>query len=78
MQPASEGVKEFAELGTTAAMDKDNSGLDFVLDAFSAPPIEKGKGRSEAKMFLDGNHTRVSRRSLNDGTTGPVGYNDIG
>ena len=67
-------MKEFAELGTTSAMDKDGSGgLEAVLDAFSAPPIEKGKGRSEAKMFLDGNHTRVSRRSLNDGTTGPVG-----
>ena len=59
IQPASEGVKEFAELGTTAAMDKDGSGLKHVLDAFTAPPITRGKGRSEAKMFLDGNHTRV-------------------
>lgn len=65
MQPASEGVKEFAELGTTAAMDKDSAGLteEAVLDAFSAPPITNGRGRSEAKMFLDGNHTRVSQES---------------
>ena len=53
-------MKEFAELGTTAAMDKNSSGLVDVLDAFTAPPIEEGKGRSETKMFLDGNHTRVS------------------
>ena len=60
MQTSSEGVKEFAELGTTAALDKDTSAAGEVLDAFSAPPIGKGKGRSEAKMFIDGNHTRVS------------------
>ena len=62
MQTSSEGVKEFAELGTTAALDKDATVAGNVFDAFSAPPIGKGKGRSEAKMFIDGNHTRVSGR----------------
>ena len=61
-QVSSEGVKEFAELGTTGAMDKDESIVEssHVLDTFAAPPITEGKGRAETKMFLDGAHSRVS------------------
>jgi hypothetical protein len=60
-------VKEFAELGTTEAMDKSvdvGSGGD-VLDGFAATPIMQGKGRADAKMFLDGNHSRVRSKYIN-------------
>ena len=32
----------------------------MILDGFNAPPIEEGVGTSQASLFLDGNHTRVS------------------
>jgi len=67
-ESASLAVKEFAEKGTTEVLDKTqvsaynhDSHDDFVvLDGFSAPPIESGAGSTQASIFLDGNHTRVS------------------
>ena len=64
-------MKQFAEKGATDILDKqkiqningnigENQGVDFVvLDGFNAPPIESGSGRTQASLFLDGNHTRV-------------------
>ena len=33
----------------------------FVLDGFTAPPIQQGVGTSEATIFVDGNHTLVRK-----------------
>lgn len=68
-ESASLAVKEFAEKGATDILDKQktqhvdgsmDSGDFVVLDGFNAPPIEAGVGISQASVFLDGNHTRVS------------------
>ncbi len=62
-QPASESLKQFAETGETDLLDKQSIDLKngaALLDGFTAPPIEQGKGRSKAKLFVDGNHTLVS------------------
>ena len=68
-ETSSEAVKAFAETGDTEALDKQkpekessSSGDDDgpILDGFSAAPIEQGTGRSQAKLFVDGNHTLVS------------------
>lgn len=56
---ASAGVKEFAETADTAELDKEKREREEVIDGFAAPPIEKGSGKSEASLFVDGNHTLV-------------------
>jgi len=70
-ESASLAVKQFAEKGATDILDKqkvqhvngnigENGGDFVVLDGFNAPPIESGAGTTQASIFLDGNHTRVS------------------
>ena len=64
-KPASAAVKEFAETAGTEAVDSignATSANDF-FDSFAAPPVTQGAGASEAKLFVDGNHTRVSDTS---------------
>ena len=75
-ETASSAIQEFAETGGTTTLEKlqkevrpNNvtnattltSGADLVLDGFTAPPIDKGVGISEANIFLDGNHSMVSK-----------------
>ena len=62
---ASAAVKEFAETGQTDSFDreqaeKEDEAAEALFDAFAAPPVEEGAGKSSAKLFVDGNHTRVS------------------
>ncbi|TRY76744.1 hypothetical protein TCAL_08000 [Tigriopus californicus] len=57
-QESSEGLKEFAETGQTDNLDKIED--KAIFDGFNAPPIESGAGQSQAKIFVDGNHTLVS------------------
>ena len=57
---SSESVKEFAETGETVKFDQVGEEEEAkLLDWFTAPPIDKGSGQSEAKLFVDGNHTLV-------------------
>ena len=72
----SEGVREFAETGTTDTLEKEvakdtiekeAAGNNF-LDAILAPPIEQGVGETSTNVFVDTNHTKVSFRSWNFGT----------
>ena len=59
---ANEAVKEFAETGETSTFDKvqaEHQETSRLLDWFTAPPIDQGSGQSEAKLFVDGNHTLV-------------------
>ncbi|EDW60446.2 uncharacterized protein Dvir_GJ21488 [Drosophila virilis] len=83
-QPATAGVKQFAETGKTELLDS-NAGEQqqqqmqaqksstatvagtaptmaerSVFDEFSLPAIQLGAGRSEAKVFVDSNHSLVS------------------
>ncbi|XP_034476579.1 uncharacterized protein LOC117783322 [Drosophila innubila] len=86
-QPATAGVKQFAETGKTELLDS-NAGEQqqqqmqagqkpvstgfatataaataterSVFDEFSMPAIQLGAGRSEAKVFVDSNHSLVS------------------
>lgn len=90
-QPATGGVKQFAETGKTELLDS-NAGEQqqqqmqaqaratsaaaaagagsagsapataerSVFDEFSLPAIQLGAGRSEAKVFVDSNHSLVS------------------
>ncbi|TDG43927.1 hypothetical protein AWZ03_009624 [Drosophila navojoa] len=88
-QPATGGVKQFAETGRTELLDS-NAGEQqqqqmqaqatpaaaaagagsggsapamaerSVFDEFSLPAIQLGAGRSEAKVFVDSNHSLVS------------------
>ncbi|KAM8711126.1 hypothetical protein ACLKA7_000287 [Drosophila subpalustris] len=86
-QPATAGVKQFAETGKTELLDsnageqqqqqmqagqkpQDRTGFAgaatagtterTVFDEFSMPAIQLGAGRSEAKVFVDSNHSLVS------------------
>ncbi len=61
-------MKEFAETGETEAFDKQqsedkdrNASSGALFDSFAAPPVEEGAGVSHAKLFVDGNHTLVSK-----------------
>ena len=77
-ETASPAVQEFAETGSTTSLDtlKEEtkasnttnatvtiSNVDFVVDGFTAPPIETGVGMSHANIFLDGNHSMVRKFS---------------
>ena len=57
----SEGVREFAETGTTDLMDREAVNKTF-LDTIISPPIEQGVGETSTNIFLDSNHTKVSRK----------------
>ncbi|XP_034103911.1 uncharacterized protein LOC117567796 [Drosophila albomicans] len=86
-QPATAGVKQFAETGKTEQLDSNAgeqqqqtmqaagqahtqkqqpsqgfaSGTErSVFDEFTMPAIQLGAGRSEAKVFVDSNHSLVS------------------
>jgi len=59
-QKASEGLKNFAETGTSAVLDELSQGEGGIYDEFNAPLIPHGIGRTEAEFFVDGNHSRVS------------------
>ncbi|XP_030385392.1 uncharacterized protein LOC115632398 [Scaptodrosophila lebanonensis] len=79
-QPATPGVKQFAETGKSEQLDS-NAGEQqqilaqtqiqpalksstnterSVFDEFTMPAIQLGAGRSEAKVFVDSNHSLVS------------------
>lgn len=60
---ASAGVKAFIETGRSDILDQNqrtNSPDDIIFDEFNLPPITSGSGRSEGKLFVDGNHSIVS------------------
>ncbi|XP_065560236.1 uncharacterized protein LOC136027165 isoform X2 [Artemia franciscana] len=59
-QPASEGLRVFAETGRSDILDAQSQGEGGVYDEFNAPPLSTGVGRTEAEFFVDGNHSRVS------------------
>ncbi|CAB0019554.1 unnamed protein product, partial [Nesidiocoris tenuis] len=50
------------EAGSWAA-EGGQGGTSGILDQFTAPPVPQGQGRTEAQLFLDGNHSRVSLMS---------------
>lgn len=50
----------FAETGRTDALETQSSKDGSVYDEFSIPAVTSGGGRSEAKFFVDGNHTLIS------------------
>ncbi|GAB0097155.1 spondin-2 [Sergentomyia squamirostris] len=56
---ASASVKQFVETGKSDLLTDAPDGQQ-IFDAFTLPPIESGSGRSEAKFFVDGNHSIVS------------------
>lgn len=57
---ASAGLRTFAESGRTEGLEQQLARDGSLFDEFSIPPIVNGGGRSEAKFFVDGNHTLVS------------------
>ncbi|KAK8734062.1 hypothetical protein OTU49_005995 [Cherax quadricarinatus] len=59
-ETASEGLKQFAELGQTEVLDAQSQGQGGILDEFNAPPITQGVGETQAECFVDGNHSKVS------------------
>ncbi|XP_045595554.1 spondin-2 [Procambarus clarkii] len=59
-ETASEGLKQFAELGQTDVLDAQSQGEGGVLDEFNAPPVTQGVGETQAEFFVDGNHSKVS------------------
>ncbi|KAJ8880539.1 hypothetical protein PR048_017009 [Dryococelus australis] len=56
----SAGARQLAETGSGQLLEDDAQGTAGVMDAFTAPAIQQGAGRTEAEFFLDGNHSRVS------------------
>jgi len=56
---AGQGVKQFVETGDSDLLDKEATNRTF-LDTFSAPPISSGIGNTTTRVFVDGNHTKVS------------------
>lgn len=56
MSPA---LRIFAEKGITDGMDDQSQGNSGVYDNFGAEAITQGEGDTRAKIFLDGNHTKV-------------------
>lgn len=59
-KPASAALKDFVETGRCDGLDHQRGDDEIVFDEFTLPPIASGGGRSEAKFFLDGNHSMVS------------------
>ena len=67
----SEGVREFAETGSTDTLEKEvaeetiekKTGNNF-LDAFIAPPIVQGVGDTSTNIFVDTNNTKVCLKSI--------------
>ena len=56
----SEGLRRFAETGRGLRASGDWPGrTEDVLDVFVAPPIRKGVGRTTARLFADGAHSKV-------------------
>eukprot|EP00090_Calanus_glacialis_P017072 TRINITY_DN26679_c0_g1_i1.p1 TRINITY_DN26679_c0_g1~~TRINITY_DN26679_c0_g1_i1.p1 ORF type:complete len:480 (+),score=134.20 TRINITY_DN26679_c0_g1_i1:27-1466(+) len=55
----SEGVREFAETGSTDTLDQEAANISF-LDTIISPPIEQGVGETSTNIFVDTNHTMVS------------------
>lgn len=58
-EKSSQGVKAFAETGRSDLLEATNQGQKSVFDEFNAPSIAQGVGRTEAKFFVDGNHSLV-------------------
>lgn len=59
-KPSSAGVKQFVETGRSDTLDAQTTSEGSIFDEFNIPAILSGGGRSEAKFFVDGNHTLVS------------------
>ena len=55
----SEGVRQFAETGSTDNLDQEAANITF-LDTIISPPIEQGVGETSTNIFVDTNHTMVS------------------
>ena len=62
---ASEGMKKFAETGSTDVLEEENQGEGGIFDEFNAPAISQGVGEVEAEFFVDGNHSLVSCKIMN-------------
>lgn len=70
--PASENVRMFAMTGRSDKLDDGggeelNGGSggreaveDMILNTFVAPSVSTGAAWTQAKFFVDGNHSRVS------------------
>ncbi len=75
-RPASRALKAFAEegrgirssgsrwmVGEEDEEDEDGAAAaEAVFDAFAAPPIRKGTGRTRARIFVDSKHSKVSNK----------------
>lgn len=60
-EPISDGLKEFIETGEGEGLEKEvGEKLNTSLDTILLPMISQGVGSSEASIFVDGNHTKVS------------------
>ncbi len=70
-RPASRALKAFAEEGRGIRSsgsrwmvgEEEEDGVaaaEAVFDAFAAPPIRKGTGRTRARIFVDSKHSKVS------------------
>eukprot|EP00092_Neocalanus_flemingeri_P019836 GFUD01021487.1.p1 GENE.GFUD01021487.1~~GFUD01021487.1.p1 ORF type:complete len:476 (+),score=137.91 GFUD01021487.1:85-1512(+) len=55
----SEGVRQFAETGSTDTLDLEATNKTF-LDTIISPPIGQGEGETTTTIFVDTNHTKVS------------------
>ncbi|XP_045483383.1 spondin-2 [Harmonia axyridis] len=62
-QKSSQGVKTFAETGRSDVLEVQSQGQRGIFDVFNAPSVAQGVGRTEAKFFVDGNHSLVSLMS---------------
>ncbi len=64
--PAGRGLKSFAETGRGLRTSKDwlgrhdGDGDESVLDVFAAPRLDRGRGRTSTRLFVDGRRSRVS------------------
>ena len=62
----SEGVRQFAETGSTDNLDQEAANITF-LDTIISPPIEQGVGDTSTNIFVDTNHTMVSFEAIFQG-----------
>jgi len=57
----SEGVKEFIQTGDSQILEQEiGNKSSTILDSILLPQVLKGVGESQATVFVDGNHTKVS------------------
>jgi hypothetical protein len=59
----SEGVRQFAETGSSDTLEQEAANITF-LDTIISPPIEQGVGETSTNIFVDTNHTLVSFEAI--------------